>query len=763
MMRSLSKKLGHKTGLLLVHVLGSLTVLFTALSLLSYTENDASYNVISDTRVHNWLGTPGAVTADLLIQTFGYAAYLLLFFLSLWAVQSLSRQRTYPLALRILALVGALFGASWTLAFYQTYAGGALGELLLGWIPPEQGWGLRLATLLAMLAALGYAASVSWQHIKQIGKMVWLFFDFSWLLACYTMSRLWMQCRRFFTKKPSPTSHHRPLQTPLQDMPVPLSQQEEHAHMPTPIKKDTQKTPTFGETLTHFKTKHHIAPETTHGVQQATLPHLGLLKTYESERVRPSKSELASQITDLTRVLKEFGIEGTIHKARPGPVVTLYELEPAPGIKSSRVISLADDIARSMSALATRVSVIPGRNIIGIELPNKTREMVFLQDVLSQSAFTTSTHTLPLALGKDIAGDPVVVDLARMPHLLIAGTTGSGKSVGVNTMILSLLFRLPPDKCQLLMIDPKMLELSVYNGIPHLIAPVITDPQKAVQALKWAVQEMERRYKLMSSVTVRNIDGYNKKIRAAEKVGKPLTRRIQIGFGEDGEPIFEEEVLPDTPLPYIVIIVDEMADLMLVAGKEIEGAIQRLAQMARAAGLHLMMATQRPSVDVLTGTIKANFPSRLSFQVTSKIDSRTILGEQGAEQLLGRGDMLYMPPGDRTLRVHGPFVSDEEVESIVSFLKTAYPKHKTTVSFDLEDAENFSLGGSDDKGDGSLYDEAVKIVLQDRKASTSYIQRRLSIGYNRAANLIEQMEARGIVSPPNHTGKRTILQDGDGG
>ena len=462
----------------------------------------------------------------------------------------------------------------------------------------------------------------------------------------------------------------------------------------------------------------------------------------------------------LEGVLEDFGVRGEIINVRPGPVVTLYELEPAPGIKSSRVIGLADDIARSMSAIAARVAVIPGRNAIGIELPNASRETVYLRELLASADFDKSKARLALSLGKTIGGEPVIADLAKMPHLLVAGTTGSGKSVSINTMILSLLYRLTPEQCRLIMIDPKMLELSVYDGIPHLLTPVVTDPKKAVVALKWTVREMEDRYRKMSKLGVRNIDGYNQRVALAAKKGEMITRTVQTGFDRDtGEPIFETEELDLEPMPYIVVIIDEMADLMMVAGKDIEGAVQRLAQMARAAGIHVVMATQRPSVDVITGTIKANFPTRISFQVTSKIDSRTILGEQGAEQLLGQGDMLYMAGGGRIQRVHGPFVSDQEVEEMVGHLKAQGPPDYLDSITD-EDAEEDGgiegvAGGMEESGD--LYDQAVAIVLRDRKVSTSYIQRRLSIGYNRAASIIERMEKEGVVGPANHAGKREIL------
>lgn len=465
----------------------------------------------------------------------------------------------------------------------------------------------------------------------------------------------------------------------------------------------------------------------------------------------------------LEGVLEDFGVRGEIINVRPGPVVTLYELEPAPGIKSSRVIGLADDIARSMSAIAARVAVIPGRNAIGIELPNSKRETVYLRELLDSTDFEKTKAKLALCLGKTIGGEAVIADLAKMPHLLVAGTTGSGKSVAINTMILSILYRMRPEECRLIMIDPKMLELSVYDGIPHLLTPVVTDPKKAVVALKWTVREMEDRYKKMSKLGVRNIDGFNSRVKQASKKREVITRTVQTGFDhETGEAIYEQEELKLEPMPYIVVIIDEMADLMMVAGKEIEGTVQRLAQMARAAGIHVVMATQRPSVDVITGTIKANFPTRISFQVTSKIDSRTILGEQGAEQLLGMGDMLFMAGGGRIQRVHGPFVGDNEVEEVVAHLQSqGVPEYLEAITNEDEVETSAVLeamtGGSSDGGEGDLYDQAVAIVLRDKKASTSYVQRRLSIGYNRAASIIEKMEEEGVISAPNHAGKRDIL------
>ncbi|HEY0052138.1 MAG TPA: DNA translocase FtsK, partial [Caulobacteraceae bacterium] len=491
------------------------------------------------------------------------------------------------------------------------------------------------------------------------------------------------------------------------------------------------------------------------------LPHLGILEKPKPRTNSVDEASLRQNARMLESVLAEFGVRGTIDQIRPGPVVTLYELAPAPGVKHARVVALSDDIARSMSARACRVSVVSGRNAIGIELPNAHRETVYLRELLASAEYEKTSHVLPMALGETIGGDPYVADLARMPHLLIAGTTGSGKSVGVNAMILSILYRLPPSECRFIMIDPKMLELSVYDGIPHLLAPVVTDPKKAVVALKWTVREMEDRYRRMAKIGVRNVATYNERAREAVASGQHIERTVQTGFDEAGKPIYESEKIRPEPMPYLVVVMDEMADLMLTAGKDVEGAVQRLAQMARAAGIHLIMATQRPSVDVITGTIKANFPTRISFQVTSKIDSRTILGEQGAEQLLGQGDMLYMAGGGRVTRLHGPFVSDQEVQAVADWLREqGQPDYLEAVTDGGDEEDGGGSGDSYGEGGSSgddLYDRAVAAVTRDRKPSTSYVQRCLQIGYNRAANLIERMEREGIVSPPNHAGKRDIL------
>ena len=492
------------------------------------------------------------------------------------------------------------------------------------------------------------------------------------------------------------------------------------------------------------------------------LPPVKLLKNLTEDIKPPSKETLDLNAKVLEGVLSDYSINGNIDSVRYGPVVTRYDLQPAPGLRSQRVISLADDIARSMSVEAVRVAMVPGQNVIGIELPNKVRETVILRNILEHQEFQSSNFNLPVCLGKNIAGYPIVVDLAKMPHLLVAGTTGSGKSVGINAMILSLLYKHTPETCRLIMIDPKMLELSVYDGIPHLLTPVVTEPKKAIVALKWAVREMETRYMSMSKLGVRNIDSYNERLIEARKKGEILSKNIQVGFDPDtGQPIFEDQQISLTPLPFIVVVIDEVADLMLVAGKDIEAAVQRLAQMARAAGIHVVMATQRPSVDVITGTIKANFPTRISFQVTSKIDSRTILGEQGAEQLLGRGDMLYMAGGGKVTRVHGPFVEDSEVEKVTQFLSDqSVPDYDETIteeSENLNDNNLYSFTSKNNNHKDELYDQAVALIARERRASTSFIQRHFKIGYNRAATIIEKMEENNVISKPGRAGKREVL------
>ena len=753
---------------------------WTSAAILTFSISDPSLNNATPAEVQNAAGPAGAIVADLLLQSFGAASILLMAPLAIWGALALinsapeetPRDFWLRLALLPVTLIAATGAASaaptpamWP---YMVGAGGALGDgalravsgVMLAFGAP----GARaIATVLFVAIAVpGYLALCGLTRERAM-RAWWAAEDC--YVAAYNMiaaMREWIAERfdrdgaaedaidaddelesEYEDEEDDGDDEERPLAAPARKRQI--------------IRKETKRKDSRRER----REAQPVLPVFSAGDYE--LPPLNLLaKPNTARRAVISDEALEQNARMLENVLSDFNVRGEIINVRPGPVVTLYELEPAAGVKSSRVIGLADDIARSMSAVACRVAVVPGRNVIGIELPNQDREMVFLRELLGAGEYENSRGDLTLALGKGIGGEPVFADLARMPHLLIAGTTGSGKSVGINTMILSLLYRLAPDECKLILIDPKMLELSVYEGIPHLLAPVVTDPRKAVVALKWTVREMEERYRRMSKVGVRNIEGFNQRVIEAEENGEILSRTVHTGYDEEsGEPVYETEELEYEEMPFIVVVIDEVADLMMVAGKDIEGMVQRLAQMARAAGIHLIMATQRPSVDVITGTIKANFPTRISFQVTSKIDSRTILGEQGAEQLLGQGDMLHMAGGGRLRRVHGAFVSDDEVEKIVKFLKKqGAPEYVQDVTEMREEDGaadgGFDIGGNTSSGD-ALYDRAVAIVLRDRKASTSYVQRRLQIGYNRAATLIEQMEEQGIISPANHAGKREIL------
>lgn len=696
-------------------------------SLLTHTAEDSSWNLAIDSEIQNCLGTFGAITSDLFLQSFGYLSYLFPFCCLGFGVFLFTRPKGFSLFLRSLLFISGWIFLSAGAAYWEQ--GGAVGYLLAKkiFLFPFSSLGIALTLLGLSITFLLFASGLRFSHPRRV-----LAFIKSSIRAF----------RAFFARSPSP------LDEDIQEIP-----QDTSVRLREYVKPKVKK----GATKTEAPSKVSITEE------PYQLPPLELLylPKHFSQKIVVDEYTLQSTAETLESVLKEYGIYGEIVSVKPGPVVTLYELEPAPGLKSSRVIGLADDIARSMSAVSARVAVIPGKNVIGIELPNKTRETVHLRDLLSTPDYEKSNTQLTLILGKDISGSPIIADLSRMPHLLIAGTTGSGKSVGVNAMILSLIYRLPPERCKFIMIDPKMLELSIYDGIPHLLSPVVTDPKKAIVALRWVVREMESRYQAMSKLSVRNIEGYNQRIFEAKSRGDVISRRVQTGFDpETGQPIFEDQPLPMEPLPFIVVVVDEMADLMLVAGKDIEAAVQRLAQMARAAGIHLIMATQRPSVDVITGTIKANFPTRVSFQVTSKIDSRTILGEQGAEQLLGQGDMLYMAAGGRISRVHGPYVGDADVEKVVAFLKSqSEPTYIEEITIDNSSPE-FNLDGEEEEGDNALYQQALAIVYRERKASTSFIQRHLRIGYNRAARLVDQMEQDGIVSPANHSGKREVLVRG---
>ncbi len=747
--------------------------LWLAAALATYHSGDSSFNTAAAAPTANLGGAAGAGIADLMVQSVGIAAILFVVAPLAWSWPLMCGRRLSSPAWRLLSLAAAALLLPIAVAAlpFPTIPrlpagwGGALGDLFLGGlataVPTDNGRRLAVALVAGVLgtACLVPAAGTWRATIRLLHR---------------GGQHLGHHLRRFSVS----CSHRLAALVGTwrnRDAGVKISRWDAYERMEPRLEQAGETPPPTGEAATRSAAGGHpkitLPPSRRRKLSGGALdlnpagggqlPPLNLLKLPPDDAVDPSisKEALSENARQLESVLDDFGVTGEIVKVRPGPVVTLYELEPAPGTKASRVVNLADDVARSMSAVSVRIAVIPGRSVIGIELPNQRRETVFLRELLSSKEYESTTARLTLGLGKDIGGAPVIVDLARMPHLLVAGTTGSGKSVAVNSMILSLLYRLPPDQCKLILIDPKMLELSVYDGIPHLLAPVVTEPDKAVVALKWTVREMEARYRAMSGLGVRSIEGYNTRLAEAVAAGETLTRRVQTGFDADsGEPVYEEQQLPMERLPLIVVVVDEMADLMLVAGKEIEGAIQRLAQMARAAGIHLIMATQRPSVDVITGTIKANFPTRISFQVTSKIDSRTILGEQGAEQLLGQGDMLYMVGGGRIKRVHGPFVSDREVERITDFLrKQGTPEYVDTVTEHDEFNPAGLDGGAPRDGENDLYDQAVAIVCREGKASTSFIQRHLQIGYNRAARIIERMEAEGVVSRANHVGKREVL------
>ena len=778
----LQRRLREVGGIALISL-----AMMAALALATWSVQDPSLSHATDARVHNLLGRPGAIAADLMMQLLGLGSLALLLPIAVWGYRMLGHRPLSRERLRVLLwLFGAVLAAAFTSCLPRSPhwplpsgLGGVIGDAVLRLPAMILGAPLsgtqRLAAAIvlgiAALAAFGGAAGILLRDAAEEDDEeedeaddaddedgAWI----SLGLLAHALLSFRARLARLFVRRTAPVLARSNLPPPPQR----IEPRFEKAAVPPA--DDEPEDDDAADAAPRAPRKPRAPPKPARRSPGGyELPSLNLLTAQRvSERTTLSADVIEANATALEGVLGDFGVRGEIINARPGPVVTLYELEPAPGIKSSRVISLADDIARSMSALSARVAVVSGRNAIGIELPNPTREKVYLRELLASRDYTENSARLPLCLGKAIGGEAVLVDLARMPHLLIAGTTGSGKSVAINTMILSLVYRLHPDQCRLIMVDPKMLELSVYDGIPHLLTPVVTDPKKAVVALKWAVREMEERYKKMSKLGVRNIDGYNARVADANKKGEKLSRTIHTGYDrESGEAIYENEELDLEPLPYIVVIVDEMADLMMVAGKDIEGAVQRLAQMARAAGLHVILATQRPSVDVITGTIKANFPTRISFQVTSKIDSRTILGEQGAEQLLGQGDMLYMAGGGRISRVHGPFVSDEEVEKVVRHLKSqGVPQYLEAVTAeDPQDEDGNPIFDATAMGvpeGGDLYQQAVQVVMRDRKATTSYIQRRLQIGYNRAASLIERMEKEGVVGQPNHAGKREILVEG---
>jgi DNA segregation ATPase FtsK/SpoIIIE, S-DNA-T family len=741
--------------------LAGVTILLL-LALVSYRPSDAALNTAAGGPAQNLLGTPGAWAADILLSFFGPAIGLLLPMLLIMSLR-LYHERAVGHWRRSLALgLGGVVLLGMAAALVRPGAipglpggvGGALGMIganLADWaVAPIIDETIRFWVRVGVIGLLALGGLVLWAVALDLDEL----------------ERDWLFRRRLRAAQDPYDADDDALFAPVaRAAPKPVAEKRR------PVEADNRPPPVISvpERKGPAPEKKPSTPvQTSFDLRDRfTLPPLDLLKPAPPSTGGPlDKAALERNARLLESVLEDFHVKGSIVEVRPGPVVTMYELEPAAGIKASRVIQLADDIARNMSALSARVATIPGRSVIGIELPNQKREAVVLHELVGSAAFEDQGGALPIILGKNIAGDPVIADLAPMPHLLVAGTTGSGKSVGLNAMILSLLYRLTPDQCRMIMIDPKMLELSIYDDIPHLLAPVVTEPPKAIRALRWAVEQMEERYRMMASVGVRSLASFNDKVRVAKAKGQPLGRRVQTGYdAETGQPIYEEEQLVYEPLPQIVVIVDELADLMMTAGKEVEFLIQRLAQKARAAGIHLIMATQRPSVDVITGVIKANLPTRISFQVTSKIDSRTILGEQGAEQLLGKGDMLYMPGGKQIARVHGPFVSDDEVRAVADHWRAqGQPDYIQAVTEEPEDG-GFELDGApsgDDSPEDQLYRRAVQIVAESQKASTSYVQRQLRIGYNSAARLIERMEKEGKVSRPDHVGRREVLIDTDG-
>jgi S-DNA-T family DNA segregation ATPase FtsK/SpoIIIE len=756
---------------------------------LTYNPQDPSWNDSTGRAVTNPLGLFGSHSADLMMQSLGMAALLAPLVLFSWGWRLLRERQlparwwwrlaSFPSGLILLAMALAALPrpGGWPL---DNRLGGFVGDLLLRQLGSLTGlplWVLALIALPLGLAGLFYALGLTaaeWRVLR--GGVAWVFGG----ARRGILSALERQSD-MAPGEARAARRERQRVEPRLDEDADDSDYEEldNDSLAAALRKADRQASDDSAELVAAPRQASKPGKRAKQAAQGRLD-LGPTGSYETPPITLldlpkgagrneglNRDALEKNARLLETVLEDFGVRGEIVKVRPGPVVTRYELEPAPGTKTSRVVGLADDIARSMSAVSVRVAVVPGDSVIGIELPNAKRETVYLRELLAAEEYEKNSGKLPLVLGKDIGGNPSLVDLARMPHLLVAGTTGSGKSVAINAMILSLLYRLGPDRCKFIMVDPKMLELSVYDGIPHLLAPVVTEAKKAVVALKWTVREMEERYRAMSRLGVRNLEGYNARVEEARRKGEVLTRKVQTGFDpETGQPIHEEEPFDLDPLPLIVVVVDELADLMLVAGKDVEAAIQRLAQMARAAGIHLIVATQRPSVDVITGTIKANFPTRISFHVTSKIDSRTILGEQGAEQLLGQGDMLYMAQGGRILRVHGPLVTDQEVEDVVAFLKKqGEPSYIEAITDEGEmdfDGGGGSGGMSGESSGDDLYDRAVAIVLQHRKASTSFVQRHLQIGYNRAARIIERMEEEGLISAANHVGKREVLPPGGG-
>ncbi len=708
--------------------------LLCLLSLVSHEANDQSLSYVTNTATKNILGNLGSYASDFFLQSLGYASVLFVLVPGVWGIKNMLGYNIRALWLRFLFFLMAVIALSIGLVPYHfskyfnvqiISSGGTTGSLIWALFPilahPYAAHAALIASGLLVYLALDIRVESVYMCLRIAALASYKSFQ-------SIFKSLASACRKLLVASPEPVLAHD-------------SKAETEKE---PISKKTEATPSR-------KFRQIVVEGSNYD-----LPSPELLQCHKQNKINISEYSLKQTANDLIKTLDDFGVQGKIDNYFSGPVVTLYELEPSAGTKSSRVISLADDIARTMRALSTRVSIMPGKNSLGIELPNSTREMVYLKELVESDDYINSHSKLPIVLGKDIGGSVVIADLSDMPHLLVAGTTGSGKSVAINTMILSLLFKHTPDTCRFIMIDPKMLELSVYDGIPHLLAPVVTEAHKAVSTMKWVVKEMENRYRLMSHLGVRNIHGYNQKI----KEGVDLKKEVQIGFDEEtGDPIYETINIDNTILPFIVVIVDEMADLMIVSGKEIEASVQRVAQMARAAGIHIIMATQRPSVDVITGVIKANFSSRIAFQVSSKIDSRTILGEMGAEQLLGKGDMLYMSSGNKIRRIHGPFVGDAEISSLVSFWKAqGKPTYRTDIILGQRDEDDSAYTDFSANSD-NLYDQAVSFVRKEKRVSTSYIQRQFKIGYNRAATIVERMEKEGIISEPNHVGKREVLVD----
>lgn len=750
----------------------------------SYDPLDPSWNSATSRSVENLFGAGGAVFADIMRQLLGWSAWVAGLALMIGGAMrtvliGAPRIRRWFFGTLFVPLSAACFASwpvptSWPL---RAGLGGVIGDRLHDlWAMPFKALLLPMPEFLAGLVAGGLALLCAFAALgfrRGDARLLQAAATQSSARAARRAGGLFGRLRAARATERAPMTEMDALEIKREpelnyDAAPEIIEDDAPAQAPEPAPVAAPQKPV---TVTSPRSATIPKPQVKRGrkARGAKVPPMDLLQVPPAQRNEIDEDSLLAKANRLAEVLREFGVRGRIREVRPGPVVTLFELEPAAGVKSARVISLADDVARSMSAVSCRIAVVPGKNAIGIELPNEERQTVYLRSLLDNDAYTKTKAALPMALGEDIGGTPTVVELAKMPHLLIAGTTGSGKSVGVNAMILSLIFKLPPEECRFIFIDPKMLELSIYEGIPHLLSPVVTDPKKAVLALQWAVREMEMRYELMSKAGVRNLAGFNKKAAEFRKRGEHMTRKVQTGFDDRGKPQYETEILPLDHVPNLVIVIDEMADLMMVAGKEIEGCVQRLAQMARAAGIHLITATQRPSVDVITGTIKANFPTRISYMVTTKIDSRTILGEQGAEQLLGMGDLLYQAAGVKTKRCHGPFVSDEEVQAVVDWLREngGEPDYNPEVLEEPEEGGTGSaimdamLGTSTGDKDEDLYAQAMAIVLRDKRASTSYLQRRLKVGYNKAATLIERLEEEGVISAPNHAGKRTILRQAD--